>query len=236
MDRQNELKKITDFLTINDTVKQKLLKISDIRFLKLLTPLILLAHLNKRLVEPEDSIILITFYIASIEASQKLKSGNRGKAELVSTFLENSLQPEDKIKLLRSFTFSKKYKFKQGWGETYHLMRNDYIRSITNPFESPDKFCFTGNMPECQCIVWMRENESKINIYLNELAHHLYKMRCAVLHDVSGVLWVHDFDSNGSLCDAYSTNNHFVSYESGINRTDFYTIMKPAFEKFLLNF
>lgn len=243
MDRQGELNKIADFLGIDGQVKQKLLKIKDLSFLKLLTPLILLAHLNRRLVQSDDSIILITFYIASIEAIQKLKNRGRSisKTKLVYKFLKNNLRLEDKIKLLRSFTFSRKYKFKQGIGATYHLMRHGYIRSITNPYEFPDKFCMTGSRPECQCIVWLRENEAKVNRYINKLAHHLYKMRCAVLHDASGVLWIHDFESSenssGSLRDAYSINDdYFVSYESGINRSEFYSIMKPAFEKFLMDF
>lgn len=245
MDRERELAKIKDFLTIDDKTKEKLLKIDEFRFFKLLSPLILLGYLQREFSKINDPIILPTFYIATIEALQSVKQGKvyKGKYKLISSFLRSNLSKEDKINLLKSFTFSEKYKFQKDDVATYHLMREDYISSITNSYETPDMYCLTGSRPECQCVKWLRENESRIDFFTEKLSFQFYQMRNAVFHDVSAVLWLHDFEnsenSSGTLADAYPTSDNdgsFMSYNSGLNKNEFYQLLSNSFKKFLYEF
>jgi hypothetical protein len=243
MDKESELAKIRDFLVIDDNTREKLLKIDDLKFLKILSPLILLAYLDRELSKINDSIVLTTFYISTIEAVQSVMQGKiyKGKYKLISAFLKNTLSVESKIDLLINFTFSKKYEFRKDRSETFHLMREAYVSSISNSYETPDKYCFTGDRPECQCVKWLRENEGQIDTFIEKLSLKFYQMRNAVFHDGSGVIWIHDFENtdngSGTLFDAYSVDEaNFISYSSGMNKIELHGVIKSGFEKFLSDF
>lgn len=238
-----------DILGFSEKEAQKLIESvnNDLELVRIISPLDLLDYCE-RVLPSDEKIIRTLFYITVLESVLAAKKSNSAKIKLLSEAFCKHLDNNDKILLLNGFLFTDDYKFGEGSivdTPPRHLMykdmakQQDYIKIDT----SIEKYCFTGSNRICRCITWVSQNGT-FDKYIKILVERLCEMRGALLHEGFRVIWFPDFDIPegfthfaSSLVDAHPTHTEldtFRTYESGIDSTDFYKLIKKIIKKYYL--
>jgi len=198
----------------------------------------------------EDAYIFrllgLIFTLESLVAAKQ-----RNKKAKVQKVLRENLEIEDKISLLRGFSFSEKYEFKKGPKHfPKHIMFEDFDKDANFkkyhcvPNEKI-KFCSGSDAQICYCVEWLRQNSGKVDDYLDVLISNLYDMRNAIVHESFPVLGLPDYSEkhtagsfSASLVDAYPVSDnkkYFRSYEAYIDPDNFFEIIKNCIKNYLLS-
>ena len=147
--------------------------------------------------------------ILSIEAISNGLGLRLRAVDQIKMCLKNYLSEEDKIGLLKEWAFSDKYQLGGEIGEYKHLMKGDQKADIKwhkindERFGEPDEECYTGENWFCQCEDWLRDNNQKLDYYLELLAEKFYAMRCAMYHNAFPIF----------IADTFEENEKVTSYE-----------------------
>lgn len=155
-----------------------------------------------------------------------------GQKKLYDYLSKYFTQDENKV-LLNSFIFSKGFnKIPMGRSNERHLMYRA-MRQIQKQEYYKTKYCFAIediNNIHCNCIDILNNRKDKLNVYLNKMAWHLYKMRCSVVHDGITPMFCHaeskpkDYASWGlTICDMYNDNKKkvYYRYSSSLSKLKF---------------
>jgi hypothetical protein len=212
---------------------------SDIELRRFIGALRFWDRLTEHELKPEATTLTVLVMLSTIEGFVPLERNN----ERITNFFENYFSPEDQIKLLASFTFSKPYRL--GESQTKqpprHLM---YKRAPKNGYDASEYGCSTGDDAAslCSCVNWLRKQEEVTQRqYTATLARRLYGMRNSVVHDAKYVQFVHTEKQPSdvafwgmTLVDIYSFGrtpgkepNHVV-YETGLSKDELATLFKAA--------
>jgi hypothetical protein len=149
----------------------------------------------------------------------------------LSRFLFTYATRDQKLLLLRSFTFTPAYQLGADRQADRHLMfetaiADDGFRNA-HFLDHVPQFCSTRQPPSCFCLEWLNEQpDGTVNRFVSELGRRLYQMRCAVVHDGTPVVFGEAAENRPpdvahwsvSVVDAYTIErDQFVTYESGIH-------------------
>jgi hypothetical protein len=147
--------------------------------------------------------------VLSLEAiSYGLSLGGNTQDQLKNCFREY-LSTEEKISLLKKWAFSRKYKLGERIGDYEHLMKGEQLKDSEwhkendDPYFHYDKECYTGENWFCQCEDWLRDNENKIDNYIDQLVEKFYAMRCAMYHNAFPIF----------IADRFEDYEEVTSYE-----------------------
>jgi len=186
------------------------------------------------------------FVLESLVAAKR-----NNKLKRVKKLFRDDLVLEDKISLLGGFIFSNKYEFRKldqkEERKMRHVMFNDFNQDINfekGVYINKENYCSSSEHPICRCVDWLKENNAKVNEYIDTLIDYLYEMRHAIVHEAFPVFCLPDYSEkntagsfSASIIDCYpvsSNKKYFRSYEVGIDPEDFFRIIKNCIRKHLL--
>ena len=128
--------------------------------------------------------------------------------QLQSAF-RDYLSKTEKTSLLQKWAFSPKYNLGETRDEYKHLMREEQLQDVQwhrendDPYFNYDDECYTGENWYCQCEDWLRDNEDKIDLYIDKLVKKFYGMRCAMYHNAFPIF----------IADRFEDYEQVTSYE-----------------------
>ena len=163
----------------------------------------------------------------------------------MTKFFDQTLNDNEKILLLRAFTFSTPFLLGNDPPRPRHLMYEEYKQDSkfkTKHYIEEDPSDCTesaSNAPLCYCERWLRERGmGKLRDFFHTLIEKLYEMRSAIVHDAFPVLFFFHHNeqteefASVSLADIYTHKKKYISYNAGLSYSEFEKLIKKAFLTF----
>jgi hypothetical protein len=196
-------------------------------FFRFLFAIRFLDHTHRNELKEDAAIFKV---LATVFAIEGIAPADLGNQERIIRFLVRYLDRDEKCTLLHGFIFTDEYPLGGDRAHQRHLMFQQAIADKDfrklNWYEKEPDYCSTGHLPLCFCRQWLgTQPDGVVNDYIGKFGQRLYKMRCAVVHDATPVLFgearaekppdvaVWSF----TLVDAFTVRGGgYVTYETGL--------------------